>query len=128
MSTTTPTTTAPAWQAWAPPLDPPVDTGLPVATAQQIADANADASPYLIAALMWESYAAQLPVTPVATSVSTGSQSVSYSGGGDAFSLAIARANWLRSMLGDLGSMPLSTDTATPWPFDWWQRNLEHPW
>jgi len=127
VTATASTASTPPWQLWAPPLDPPTTGGLPADTAQQIADANPNANPYLVAALMWESYAAQLPVAPATTSVNTGAQSVTYAGGGDPFSLAIARANWLRSMLGTFESIWLIPGDLDEWPIDWWQRNLENP-
>ena len=90
----------PGWQAWAPPLDPPTDGGLPADVAQQIADAYWSSDPHLAAALMWEAYAAMLPPSPSVASVSTGAQSVSYSppvaGGG--FGLAAGRAAYHRSL------------------------------
>ena len=54
-------TAGPSWEAWAPPLAPPADGGLPVDDAQAIADAWWDDEPHLAAALMWEAYAATLP-------------------------------------------------------------------
>ena len=43
------------WQAWAPPLDPPVDGGLPEAEAAAIAEALWAEDPHLCAAMQWES-------------------------------------------------------------------------
>ena len=92
-------TAAAPWEAWAPPLAPPTDGGLPVDDAQAIADAWWDDDPHLAAALMWESWAATLPPTPAVAQVSTGAQSVSYgraTPSGD-LGLAMARAAWHRS-------------------------------
>lgn len=102
------------WQAWAPPLDPPTDGGLPVDAAQAIADACWSADPHLCAALQWEAYAAMLPPAPSVAQVSTGVQSVTYSppmpGGGSG--AAMARAAWHRALMGSLASVPL--DLAPP--------------
>lgn len=114
------------WRAWAPPLDPPDEGGLPAEQAQQIALDHPGANPHLVAALMWEAYAATLTPGPQVTAVTTGAQSVQYSQSGDPFALALARAEWHRSFLGTLHSVPLTTDTSADWPVDWWQRNLEH--
>ena len=95
------------WTLWAPPLDPPEPGGLPAAVAEQIADGHAGCDPHLVAALLWEAYAGTLaPAAPV-SSVSTGVQSVRYEGGGDPAALALARAEWHRSFLPDLASVPL---------------------
>jgi hypothetical protein len=98
------------WMAWAPPLDPPVEGGLPLDQAQAIADAVWADDPHLAAALMWESYAAMLPPTPAVASVATGAQSVSYSPAaptGD-YGLAIQRAAWHRSFVtGTVVSVPM---------------------
>ena len=56
--------TVSSWEAWAPPLAPPTDGGLPVDDAQAIADAWWEDDPHLGGAPMWESYAASLPPTP----------------------------------------------------------------
>jgi hypothetical protein len=90
---------APPWQAWAPPLDPPTDGGLPVDDAQAIADLYWCDDPHLAAALMWESYAAILPPTPAVAQVSTGAQSVSYGRAvpSGELGLALQRAAWHRS-------------------------------
>ena len=98
-----------AWQAWAPPLDPPTTGGLPVAEAQAIADALWADDPHLAAALMWEHYAATLPPTPVISSVQTGAQSIAYNPAqpsGD-YGLAVSRAAWHRSFTSTLVSVPL---------------------
>ena len=92
-------TSSPPWESWAPPLNPPATGGLPEAEAQAIADAWWELDPHLAAALMWEHYAATLPMTPTVSQVATGAQSVSYSPalpGGD-YGLAMARAAWHRS-------------------------------
>jgi hypothetical protein len=111
-------TTAPClpWQSWAPPLDPPVDGGLPEDQAQCIADAWWDYDPHLCAALMWEAYAATLPPSAPVASVSTGVQSVTYSPaapGGD-YGAAMARAAWHRSLMVSLASVPMHR--APPYP------------
>jgi hypothetical protein len=98
------------WRDWAPPLYPPTAGGLPEDAAQAIADACWDDEPHLAAAIMWESYAATLPPSVPVSSVSTGSQSVSYSPaspGGD-YGSAIARAAWHRERAGSLHSVPLA--------------------
>jgi hypothetical protein len=100
---------APAWRAWAPPLEPPTPGGLPEDQAQGIADDWWDDEPHMAAALMWEAYAALLPPTPVVAQVATGSQSVSYNPplpGGD-YGLALTRAAWHRAFLPTLGSAEL---------------------
>ena len=43
-----------SWEAWAPPLAPPADGGLPYAEAEAIADAWWDDDPHLAARSMWE--------------------------------------------------------------------------
>jgi hypothetical protein len=98
----------PPWESWAPPLDPPAPGGLPQAQAQVIADAWWDADPHLAAALMWESYAATLPMMPAVSQVATGAQSVSYSPAlpGGSYGLAMARATWHRSFSSGV-SVPL---------------------
>ena len=81
------------------PLNPPAAGGLPLDNAQAIAAVWWDEDPHLAAALMWESYAATLPVTPTVSQVATGAQSVSYSPAQPAgdYGLAMARASWHRS-------------------------------
>jgi hypothetical protein len=98
-----------SWEAWAPPLAPPADGGLPRDEAEAIADALWDEEPHLAAALMWESWAATLPPAPAVASVSTGVQSVAYSPAmpGGQLGLALGRAQWHRSMTGSLVSVPL---------------------
>ena len=98
-----------SWEAWAPPIAPPADGGLPADQAQAIADAWWDDEPHLAAALMWEAYAATLPPTLPVAQVATGMQSVSYGRAVPAGVLgeAITRAAWHRSMLPTLGSVPL---------------------
>ena len=98
-----------SWEAWAPPLAPPTDGGLPYDEAQAIADAWWDCSPHLASALQWEAYAATLPPSLPTAQVSTGTQSVSYgraTPGGD-LGAAMARASWHRSFLDTLVSVPL---------------------
>jgi len=97
------------WQAWAPPLAPPAAGGLPAEQAQEIADACWDDEPHLAAALMWEAWAATLDPTHTVAQVATGVQSVSYSPAmpGGQYGLAISRANWHRSFLDGLASVPL---------------------
>jgi hypothetical protein len=116
------------WQLWAPPLDPPVDGGLPVAIAQEIAGLYWASNPHLAAALMWEYFAATLDPTAAVAQVATGSQSVSYQPPRPAgpYGLAMAKAEWHRSFLGDLATVPLTVAGEGPtWPADWWQRDLE---
>ena len=110
-----------SWEAWAPPLAPPADGGLPYGEAQAIADACWADDPHLCAALQWEAYAATLPPVPSVSSVTTGYQSVSYSpaGPGGEFGLAMARATWHRSMRGTADSVPLRAGrrvrVSCPW-------------
>jgi hypothetical protein len=131
------TTTAIAWQTWAPPLDPPVEGGLPLGVAQEIADQLWDSYPHCAAAEMWEAYAATLPPTAAVASVQTGAQAVTYNPampGGD-YGLALARAAWHRSLCegqqGTLVSAPLTLafpgGDGGDLPLDWWQRDLEDP-
>jgi hypothetical protein len=98
-----------SWESWAPPLAPPTTGGLDRAEAQAIADAWWDDEPHLCAALMWESYAATLPPALAVAQVSTGVQSVSYGQAtpGGELGLALGRAQWHRSMMGTLVSVPL---------------------
>jgi hypothetical protein len=102
-------TAGPSWQAWAPPLAPPTAGGLPYGEAEAIAAALWADDPHETAALMWEAWAATLDPTHTVAQVSTGSQSVSYSPAmpGGQYGLAIARANWHRTFLGGLVSVPL---------------------
>ena len=103
----------PAWESWAPPLDPPASGGLPQDQAQAIADAWWDEDPHLCAALQWEAYAATLPMTPTVSQVATGAQSVSYSPAlpGGSYGLAMARATWHRSFTTAV-SVPLESPMA----------------
>lgn len=97
-----------AWQAWAPPIAPPADGGLPVEEAETIADAWWDTDPHLAAALMWEAFASTLPPELPVAQVATGAQSVSYgraTPGGD-LGAALARAQWHRSFTSAV-SVPL---------------------
>jgi hypothetical protein len=117
------TTGPPPWEAWAPPLDPPTAGGLPYGQAEAIAAACWDEDPHLCAALQWEHYAAQLVPEAAVASVTTGAQSVVYSGaaGGGDFGKAAARAAWHRSLRPTLASVPvrvpaLARSTARPWP------------
>ena len=95
-------TASPPWEAWAPPLDPPTAGGLPYEQAERIATACWDEDPHLCAELMWTAYAAQLPPEAAVASVTTGAQSVVYSGaaGGGDFGKAAARAAWHRDQRG----------------------------
>jgi hypothetical protein len=100
------------WESWAPPLAPPTTGGLPYAEAEAIADACWADEPHLCSALQWEAWAATLWPTPAVSLVQTGAQSVSYSPAsptGD-YGLAIARAQWHRSFLSGLVSVPLCVD------------------
>jgi hypothetical protein len=99
----------PSWESWAPPIAPPATGGLPRDEAEAIADALWADDPHLAAAIMWEHYAATLPPTPAVSLVQTGAQSVSYSPAGPVgeYGLAISRANWHRSFLSGLVSVPL---------------------
>lgn len=117
------------WQLWAPPLDPPAGGGLPFDVAQDIADQWWACDPYEAAALMWTYYALMSPTEADVVSVTTGAQSVAYSGPGSRFALAMARADWFRSQGGSLISVPLrlAYPDLADLPVDWWQRNLEHP-
>ena len=125
------------WQAWAPPLDPPVDGGLPLAYAQAIADATWAISPHLCAALQWEAYAAMLPPSPAVAMVSTGAQTVSYVGRGGApvpvgdYGLALERAAYHRTFIdGMLLTVPLEvaplTDADLPIGV-WWPTDVPPP-
>ena len=98
-----------SWESWAPPLAPPADGGLPRDEAQEIADLYWDCEPHLCAALQWESYAATLPASLPVAQVATGMQSVSYGRAipGGELGAAMARAQWHRSFLSGLGSVPL---------------------
>src|SRR5215468_3156438 len=117
-----------SWEAFAPPLDPPSDGGLPVVYALEIVGQYWLSDPYLALAMLWEAYAASLPPEPAVVSVSTGAQSIGYgsAGGASAFALAMARAEHFRSMRGGLASVPLRVGQAEPpdLPIDFWQRNL----
>jgi hypothetical protein len=120
------TTPAPAWQAWAPPLDPPTPGGLPIEMAEDIGRGWGidDEDHHLTAALMWEAYAATLPPAASVSSVQTGAQSVVYNPavpGGD-YGRAIARAQWHRSFVSGLVSVPLlvaPVDDPGPVPPEW---------
>lgn len=107
-----------SWQAWAPPLAPPADGGLPAEEAQEIADDWWECEPHLAAALMWEAYAATLPPTLPVAQVATGMQSVSYGRATPAGALgeALARAAWHRSLFSGLISVPLVSAVPHPVP------------
>ena len=107
-------TAAPPWEAWAPPLDPPTAGGLPYGQAEAIASA-AGRRPHLAAELMWTAYAAQLAPEPAVASVTTGAQSVVYSGaaGGGDFGKAAARAAWHRDQRG-AQSVPVELASVPP--------------
>lgn len=118
------------WKLWAPPLDPPTDGGLPEAEGQCIADAWWAEDPHYAAALMWESYAASLPPTPLVAGVSTGVQSITYGRqpvpSGE-FGMAMARATWHRSLMTTLVSVPLVVappPRSVMWPH-WWRSDAE---
>lgn len=116
----------PAWERWAPPLNPPDDGGLPRDEAERLASLYWPGDPHLMAALMWEAYAAGLAPSPSVSTVNTGAQTVSYdppAALGD-YGAALARANWHRSFLtGQLHSVPLVVDRPPPgklpWPYVW---------
>lgn len=114
------------WQTWAPPLNPPTAGGLDLADAERIAALYWDAEPHLCAALQWESYAATLPPGSAVSQVQTGMQSVTYSPampGGD-YGQAISRANWHRSFVSTLVTVPLDLaplDLAGIEPPGWWE-------
>ena len=115
------------WQTWAPPLNPPTAGGLDLADAERIAALYWDAEPHLCAALQWESYAATLPPGSAVSQVQTGMQSVTYSPampGGD-YGQAISRANWHRSFVSTLVTVPL--DLAPLDLYDdeprWWETD-----
>ena len=101
---------AASWEAWAPPLAPPADGGLPYDEAQAIADAWWDERAAPVRGLQWEAYAATLPPTLPVAQVATGMQSVSYGRAvpGGELGEAITRAAWHRSLLSGLISVPLS--------------------
>jgi len=109
-------TSSPPWESWAPPLDPPASGCLPLDQAQAIADAWWAQDPHLAAALMWESYAATLPMMPAVSQVATGAQSVSYSPAQPAgeYGLALARAAWHRAFTTAV-SVPLHRSAAPAW-------------
>jgi hypothetical protein len=113
----------PAWQAWAPPLAPPAAGGLPLDQAADIAAAWWDTDPHLAAALMWESYAAQLPPAPAVTQVTTGVQSVSYGQAlpGGELGVAISRAQWHRSLTSGVSVPLVATVPAEAADLGWWE-------
>jgi len=106
-------TASPPWEAWAPPLDPPTAGGLPYGQAEAIAAACWADEPHLAAELMWTAYAATLDPEPAVASVTTGAQSVVYSGaaGGGEFGKAAARAQWHRQQR---GAQPVPVELAPP--------------
>jgi hypothetical protein len=98
----------PLWELWAPPLSPPAAGGLPYDVAEAIVESWWADDNYLAMAMLWEAYALTLPPEPAVSAVSTGVQSVTYAaGGGGAFGIATARAQWFRGMAGSGGSVPL---------------------
>ena len=105
---------APPWQAWAPPLNPPVENGLDYDIAEAIADQWWEIDPHLCAALQWESYAATLPPTLAVAQVSTGTQSVTYGQATPSgeLGLAMGRAQWHRSFTATGRSVPLRVCSA----------------
>lgn len=110
----------PPWLRQAPPLDPPTAGGLPADEAEQIAAAWWEDEPHRALALMWESYAGSLEPEPAVASVTTGAQSVVYSGGGGgAFGRAQARAAWHWSRCTNLGSVPLAVASQPPEAVRW---------
>jgi hypothetical protein len=127
------TTPGPAWQAWAPPLDPPTPGGLPIDQAEEIGRGwgSTDEDHHLTAAIMWEAYAATLPPAAPVSSVQTGAQSVVYNPavpGGD-YGRAVSRAAWHRSFLTGLVSVPLVVAPVFdpgPVPWDVWEE--DRPW
>lgn len=109
--------TPPAWEAWAPPLDPPTAGGVPYDVAADIAAQYWDTEPHLCAALQWEFYAAMQSPTPSVASVSTGVQSIAYSppAATGEYGLAMARAQWHRSFIsGVIESVPLCSSVPEP--------------
>jgi hypothetical protein len=120
-----------SWRAWAPPLNPPDERGLPEAYAEEVAALYWLTDPWLAAAMMWEAYAAGLPPEAPVVQVATGVQSVTYgAGGGGAWAQAMARAEQFRAMRGSLHSVPLRLSVPPgpePWPDDWWQRDYDDP-
>lgn len=107
------------WELWAPPLEPPTAGGLPVAVAQDIADATWATDAHLCAALQWEAYAAMLPPTAPVSQVATGAQSVSYSPAGPtgAYGLALQQAAFHRSFVtGQVVGVPMQIEQLPIWP------------
>lgn len=107
------------WQDWAPPLNPPVESGVPIDVAQEIADTYWESEPHLCAALQWEYYAAMQTPTPAVSSMSTGVQSIAYSppAPGGAYGTAMARAQWHRGFItGQMESVPLYSSVPKPYP------------
>jgi hypothetical protein len=115
--------TAPLWESWAPPLDPPTTGGMPYDVAAGIAALYWPGDPHLTAALQWEYYAATLPPSPAVSQVNTGAQSVSYDPAvpvGD-YGAALERARWHRSFVADeMVSVPLVVDTPLRGDPSWW--------
>jgi len=113
------------WELWGPPLDPPNAGGLPRQAAVEIAACYWHQDPHLAAALMWEAYAAMLPMEPAVRSVSTGAQSVTYDTGWTG--RALAKAAWHRSMAGNLATVEVELappmglhDGGLEWPWPDW--------
>lgn len=129
---------APDWEAFAPPLDPPTEGGLPRAVAERFAETWWETDPWYAVGLMWDHYAGMCedPAgAAMVSSVSTGAQTVSYRPVGPVGECArrAARASWYfaRSQqgFGGLYSVALhrADQAALDLPFDWWQRNLDDP-
>jgi hypothetical protein len=119
----------------APPLDPPVEGGLPLDLAEDFADDWWGDDPYYALGLMWDAYCGMLgPPAGGISHVQTGAQAVSYSppmatGEG---ATACAKAQWYFSRsihgAGGLASVPLARSfegIADDEPIDWWQRDLD---
>lgn len=121
------TSPSPPWLAWAPPIDPPTPGGLPYAMAEEIGRGWGSSMDdhHLTAAEMWEAYAATLPPAAAVSSVQTGAQSVVYNPavpGGD-YGRAVSRAQWHRSMVSSLVSVPLVVAHAEELPPGvWWDE------
>jgi hypothetical protein len=116
--------TSPAWEDWAPPLDPPTAGGVPYDAAEAIAEEYWDSEPHLCAALQWEYYAAMQTPSPSVMSVSTGVQSIAYSPAAPTgeYGTAMARAQWHRGFIsGAIESAPLTSSMPKPEPRTIWR-------
>jgi hypothetical protein len=115
--------TAPSWEDWAPPLDPPTAGAVPYATAEAIAATYWDSEPHLCAALQWEYYASMQDPSPSVSQVSTGVQSIAYNPATPSgeYGKAMSRAQWHRSFLsGYLETVPLVSSVPKPsWYPSW---------